>query len=217
MTRGRVGVLISGSGTNLQALIDASREATFPAEIAVVVSDRSAALGLERARLAGIPAVFHGARSFAGDRDAYDAALAGLLHEHGVEWVALAGFLRLVGSALLDAFPWRVLNIHPALLPSFPGLHAQEQALAAGVRITGATVHLVDRGCDTGPIVLQGAVPVLPGDDGPALSARILRLEHQLYPRALRWAVEGRIQVVDGTVVVTPPPGEDLTLGVVAG
>jgi phosphoribosylglycinamide formyltransferase 1 len=203
----RVGVLVSGGGTNLQALIDASR-AGAPFEVAVVVSDRRGAYGLERARQAGIPAEFLGARQFDGDRAAYDRALADRLDTHGVAWVALAGFMRLVGPALLDRFPWRILNIHPALLPSFPGLHAQAQALAAGVRVSGATVHLVDGGCDTGPIVIQGAVPVLPGDDEAALSSRILRVEHEIYPRALRWAAEGRIAVHGARVSVELPPGE---------
>ncbi|MBA2321691.1 MAG: phosphoribosylglycinamide formyltransferase, partial [Deltaproteobacteria bacterium] len=180
----------------------------YPAEIAVVLSNRSAAGGLERARWAGIPAEFLGARAFGDDRAAYDAALADRLDAHGVTWVALAGFLRLVGPALLERFPWRILNVHPALLPSFPGLHAQEQALAAGVRIAGATVHLVDGGCDTGPIVLQGAVPVLPEDDAPALSARILTVEHQIYPTALRWAVEGRIRVEGSLARLALPDDE---------
>jgi phosphoribosylglycinamide formyltransferase-1 len=212
VTRRRVGVLVSGSGTNLQALLDAAADPRFPAEIAVVVSDRSAALGLERARRAGVPAEFLGARAFAGDRAAYDAALAARLAHHGVEWVALAGFMRLVGAPLLDAFPWRMLNIHPALLPAFPGLHAQAQALAAGARVSGATVHLVDGGCDTGPIVAQGAVPVLPGDDVAALSSRILAIEHRIYPRALRWAAEGRIAVADGLVQLDLPAGERASL-----
>ncbi len=197
-----VGVLVSGSGSNLQALIDACADPAYPAQIAVVVSDRSAAFGLERARHAGIPAVHLGARSFGGDRDAYDAALAGVLEAHGAEWVCLAGFMRIVGPCLLARFPWRVLNIHPSLLPAFPGLHAQRQALEHGVRVAGATVHLVDGGMDTGPIVAQAAVPVYESDDEDALSKRILAEEHRIYPLALRLAAEGRLGV-DGRRVRT--------------
>jgi len=203
----RVGVLISGSGTNLQALLDACAEPEFPAEIGVVISNRPKAYGLERARAAGVPTAFLGHRRFDG-REAYDAALVEVLCEHEVEWVCLAGFMRLVTPVFLGAFPWRVLNIHPALLPAFPGQHAQEQALRAGVAIAGCTVHLVDAGTDTGPIVAQAAVPVLRGDDLDALSARILVQEHRVYPRVLRWAAEGRITLRDGRAEVDLPPGE---------
>lgn len=202
-----VGVLISGSGTNLQALIDAAADATFPARLAVVISNRSRAYGLERAQMAGIPTEVLSHRRF-DDREAYDAALVEVLREHEVQWVCLAGFMRLVTPVFLDAFPQRVLNIHPALLPAFPGLHAQRQALEYGVAISGATVHLVDRGTDTGPVVAQAAVPVLPDDDEDALKARILRQEHRLYPMVLRWAVEGRLQVEGRRVTVDLPEGE---------
>lgn len=203
----RVGVLISGSGTNLQALLDACREPGFPAEIAVVASNRPKAFGLERARAAGVPAEFLGSRRY-DSREAYDAALVQVLQEHGVQWVCLAGFMRLVTPGFLVAFPWRVLNIHPALLPAFPGLHAQEQAIESGVCIAGCTVHLVDAGTDTGPIVAQAAVPVRPEDDVEALRARILAQEHRLYPRVLRWAAEGRIHVEEGRARVDLPDGE---------
>ncbi len=198
-----MGVLISGSGSNLQALLDASADPTYPAEIAVVLSNRADAYGLHRARAAGVPAEVWPHRD-APSRAAYDARLVERLRAHDVEWVCLAGFMRLVTPTLLGAFPWRVLNIHPGLLPAFPGLHAQAQALAAGVKIAGCTVHLVDSGADTGPIVAQAAVPVLPDDDEAALSARILAQEHRLYPEALRAAVEGRIKLVDGRVQVAP-------------
>lgn len=190
-----VGVLISGSGTNLGALIAATAH-DHPARIAVVISNRADAGGLDRARAAGIPAEVLSHRGFP-DRAAYDAQLVARLQSHGVRWVCLAGFMRIVTPTLIDAFDGRVLNIHPALLPAFPGLHAQAQALAYGVRVTGATVHLVDAGTDTGPIVAQQAVPVLPDDDEASLSARVLTAEHRLYPEALRWAVEGRL-LVDG-------------------
>lgn len=200
-----VGVLVSGSGTNLQALLDAAAAPDHPAHIAVVISNRPRAFGLERARRAGIPAEVVLARAHV-DRIAYDRALVEVLRTHGVEWVCLAGFMRIVGAPLLEAFEERLLNIHPALLPAFPGLHGQEQALAHGVRIAGATVHLVDAGTDTGPIICQGAVPVLPGDDVDALKARILRVEHELYPLALRWAVEGRLRVSGRRVEVEGGP-----------
>lgn len=187
-----VGVLISGAGTNLQALLDATAAPDHPARIAVVVSNRRDAAGLDRARAAGVPAVHVGHRQFA-NREAYDIALVRVLHDHQVAWVAMAGFMRLVTPVLLDAFPNRVLNVHPSLLPAFPGLDAQRQAVDYGVRIAGCTVHLVDAGTDSGPILAQGAVPVRPDDDVDAVRRRILALEHVLYPRVLTWAAEGRI------------------------
>jgi phosphoribosylglycinamide formyltransferase 1 len=202
----RVAVLASGSGTNLQALLDAAGDPAYPARIAVVLSDRADAYALERARLAGVPAV-HLPRQ--RDREAYDQRCVEILREHGAEWVCLAGYMRIVTSGFLAAFPWRVMNIHPSLLPAFPGLHAQEQAIRAGVRVAGCTVHLVDEGTDTGPILAQAAVPVLPADDVEALKARILRCEHVIYPRALKWAAEGRIAVREGRLHLDLPPGED--------
>lgn len=201
-----VGVLISGSGTNLQALLDACADPAFPARIAVVLSHRPDAYGLERARRAGVPTEVHLQREHP-DRASFDRAVVASLEAHGVEWVCLAGYMRLVTPVFLGAYPQRVLNIHPALLPSFPGLHAQEQTHAHGVRIAGATVHLVDEGTDTGPIIAQGAVPVLPHDTLPDLTARILRMEHRLYPLALRWAAEGRVRVEGRRVHLDLPPG----------
>jgi phosphoribosylglycinamide formyltransferase-1 len=202
VTRVPVGVLISGSGTNLGALLAATQAPDHPARIAVVISNRPDAGGLERARVAGVPAEVAPHRAHA-DRHAYDTHLAARLQAHGVRWVCLAGFMRIVGPALIDAFEGRVLNVHPALLPAFPGLHAQRQALEHGVKVAGATVHLVDSGTDTGPIVAQEAVPVLPHDDEAALSARILAVEHRIYPAALRWAVEGRLRVEGRICTVT--------------
>lgn len=207
MSRVPVGVCISGSGTNLQALIDAATEPGFPARIAVVVSNRKRAGGLVRAQEAGIPTVVLPHRRFA-DRAAFDAALVEALRTHDVEWVALAGFMRIVTAVFLDAFPQRVINIHPSLLPAFPGLDGQGQAHAAGVRIAGCTLHFVDEGTDTGPIIAQGATAVLPDDTPADLGARILRLEHVLYPQVLRWAAEGRLTVRDGQVDVDLPPGQ---------
>lgn len=209
MSRVPVGVLASGSGTNLAAILEACAASDYPARVAVVVSDRADAQALDRARRLGIPAV-HVPKRNPPDRRAYDAACVAVLQEHGVEWVCLAGYMRLVTPVFLDAFPWRILNVHPALLPAFPGLDPQGQALAAGVRVSGCTIHLVDDGTDTGPIVAQGAVPVLPTDDIERLRTRILRMEHQLYPRVLRWAAEGRL-TVDGRRVVTNLAGSDAT------
>jgi len=200
----RVAVLISGSGTNLQALIDATAGG-HPADIALVVADRHKAGGLQRAHAAGIPTEVLLKRDHP-TREAYDGALVDQLRRHEVSWVVLAGFMRLVTPVLLDAFPWRVLNIHPALLPAFPGLHAQQQAFDHGVRVAGATVHFVDRGTDTGPIIAQAAVPVLPSDDAGSLQRRILAMEHKLYPTALRWAVEGKLSIDGRKVRVAGDP-----------
>lgn len=198
-----VGVAISGSGTNLQALLDDAARPGCPYRIALVVSNKADAFGLERARRAGVAAAVLPHRGLS--REAYDQTLVAAFREHGCEWIALAGFLRIVTPVLLDAFPQRVLNIHPALLPAFPGMHAQAQAVAAGVRIAGATVHFVDAGTDTGPIVAQGAVPVLAGDDAAALGARILTVEHEIYPRALRWAAEGALRITERGVEAPGP------------
>ena len=190
-----IGVLISGRGSNLQSIIDATTSRRLDVTIAVVVSNRADAQGLQRARDAGIAAVHLSPRGYA-DRDAYDRALAELLLARGVELVCLAGFMRLVGQPLLDAFPNRILNIHPSLLPSFPGLHAQRQALEHGVRVTGATVHLVNAELDGGPIVLQAAVPVLNDDNIETLSARVLVEEHRLYPEAIGFVLDGGWSIV---------------------
>ena len=187
-----VGVLISGSGTNLQALLDACQSEDYPARIAVVISNRPRAYGLERAQEAGIPTAVIPAKNYP-DRQRHEQAISDLLHEHGVEWVACAGYMRILSAAFVDEWAGRTLNIHPALLPAFPGLDGQGQALTHGVQIAGATVHLVTEGSDTGPIIVQGATGVLPNDTRDSLQERILALEHILYPRALRWAVEGRI------------------------
>ena len=192
----RIGVLISGRGSNLQALVDAQSAGTLPASIAVVISNRPDAGGLERARRAGIETQVLSHRDYAS-RDAFDAALAGSLKSHGVTLVCLAGFMRLIGPTLLDAFPNAILNIHPSLLPSFPGVDAQAQALAYGVKISGVTVHLVTGELDGGPIVLQAAVPVLADDTPESLAARILVEEHRLYPEAVRLVLSGAWRLED--------------------
>ena len=195
-----LGVLISGRGSNLQSIVDAVAAGRLDATIAVVVSNRAEAHGLQRARDAGIDAVHLSPRDFSG-RDAYDRALAALLLDRGVALVCLAGFMRLVGAPLLDAFPNRILNIHPSLLPSFPGLEAQRQALEYGVRVTGATVHLVNVDLDEGPIVLQAAVPVLEDDTVDTLAARVLVEEHRLYPEAIGLVLEGGWSIVGRRLV----------------
>ena len=193
----RLGVLVSGRGTNLQAIIDAIQDGRLDATIAIVISNRPEAAGLARARDAGIEAVYLNPREHP-DRDAYDGALVDVLRAREVGLVCLAGFMRLVGRPLLDAFPERILNIHPSLLPSFRGLDAQRQALEHGVRVTGATVHFVTADLDDGPIVLQAAVPILDDDTVESLAARILVEEHRIYPEAIgvvldgKWKIEGR-------------------------
>jgi phosphoribosylglycinamide formyltransferase 1 len=197
MDRNTIGVLISGRGTNLQSIIDATAAGQLDARIGVVISNRGDAAGLERARDADIEALHLNPRDYP-DRDAYDSALVEALNARGVQLVCLAGFMRLVGPRLLEAFPRRILNIHPSLLPAFPGLDAQRQALEHGVRVTGATVHLVTSELDGGPIIMQAAVPVRSGDTVETLSARVLAEEHRLYPQAIRlvlaggWTVQGR-------------------------
>jgi len=200
----RLGVLISGRGSNLQSIVDAIARGDLNASIAVVISNRAEAGGLERARAAGIETAVLRTRDYP-DRPSYDRALVAVLQSHGVDLVCLAGFMRLVGAPLLEAFPQRILNIHPSLLPSFPGLEAPAQALAYGVAVSGATVHLVDAGLDEGPIVAQAAVPVLADDTEASLAARILVEEHRLYPRAIATVLEGGWRV-EGRRFVNPTP-----------
>jgi phosphoribosylglycinamide formyltransferase 1 len=191
----RLGILISGRGSNLQSIIDATRQGRLDATVGIVISNRPGAAGLARARAAGIEARSINPREFA-DRDACDRAIADLLRDRRVDLVCLAGYMRLVGSSLLDAFRHRILNIHPSLLPAFPGLYAQRQALEHGVCVTGATVHLVTAELDNGPIVIQAAVPVLTDDTVETLAARILVEEHRIYPEAIQIALDGGWTVV---------------------
>jgi len=190
-----LGVLVSGSGTNLQAVIDAVASGRLRATIGVVLSNVATAKGLDRARAAGIPTVALDHKAHAS-REAFDGAVVEVLRAHGVSCVVLAGFMRIITATLLDAFPQRVLNIHPSLLPAFPGVRAQAQALDYGVRISGCTVHLVDGGMDTGPILAQAAVPVLDGDTADTLRDRILVKEHELLPEVLQWIADGRVEVL---------------------
>jgi phosphoribosylglycinamide formyltransferase-1 len=193
----RIAVLISGRGSNLQSIIDAVAARRLDATIAVVISNRRQAVGLQRAREAGLEAMCLGPHDYA-DRDAHDRAILDVLRDRRVDLICLAGYMRLIGASLIEAFPSRILNVHPSLLPAFPGLDAQRQALDHGVRVAGATVHIVTSEPDAGPIILQASVPVLDDDTVESLSARILVEEHRIYPEAIRivlkggWSLAGR-------------------------
>lgn len=205
----KLGILVSGSGTNLQAILDAVAEHSLDAEIRSVVSNVPNVHALERARLAGVPHQVISHRDFA-NRELFDQALVDTLKQAGVEWVVLAGFMRVLTPTFLLAFERHIINIHPALLPAFPGTHAQRQALDYGVKFAGCTVHFVDAGVDTGPIIAQRVVSVLDDDDEHRLSHRILEQEHQVLVEVLRWIAAGRVQVTSGAgtrsrVIVTPP------------
>lgn len=202
-----VGVLVSGGGTNLQALIDACAHPDYPAKIAVVISNKPDAYALTRAQNAGIATSVCRPREYSS-KGHFEQAMVATLLDHQVGWVALAGFMRLLSTEFLSAFPKQVLNIHPSLLPAYPGLHAQRQALERGARISGASVHFVDEGCDTGSVIAQGAVPVLPTDHLEDLQSRILKMEHRVYPMALRWAVEGKVKLTDTGIVYQLSPGD---------
>ena len=197
----RLGVLISGRGSNLQSLIDAIAAGRLDATIAVVISNRDDAGGLQRARAAGIETVVISHRGWPS-REEYDAALVRELQSRSVGLVCLAGFMRIFSAPMLEAYRNRMLNIHPSLLPAFPGLHTHEKALAAGVKVHGCTVHFVTPELDHGPIVAQAAVPVRAGDDAAALAARVLKQEHIVYPRAVRWFLEGKLALDNGVVHV---------------
>lgn len=197
-----IGVLVSGSGSNLQALIDRVEDGSVNGRIVIVISNVADAYGLRRAENHRLPTAVIPHAEYPR-REAYDAALAAALKAAGVELVCLAGFMRVVTPVLLDAFPNRVMNIHPALLPAFPGSHGQRQALEYGARLAGCTVHFVDERVDHGPIIIQAAVPVLPDDDEERLSARILRCEHRIYPEAVRLYCAGRLGIDGRRVVVS--------------
>ena len=210
MAKLKVGILISGRGSNMAALIEAARAADYPAEIACVVSNRADAPGLATAAGAGVATAVVSHRDHA-DRESFDRALSAELERHGVQLVVLAGVMRIFSPWFPGHWDGRVINIHPSLLPSFKGLHVQRQALDAGVRLSGCTVHFVIPDLDAGPIIAQAAVPVLAGDTEEALSARILRQEHRLYPLVVRWFGEGRIVIADNGVTVRDvAPGDTL-------
>lgn len=217
MARLRVGVLISGRGSNLQALIEAARDPAYPAEIVTVVSNVPGVAGLDRAAAADLPAEVVDHRDFAG-RAPFEAAVTAVLERAGVELVCMAGFMRIVTEGFIARWHDRLINIHPSLLPAFPGLDTHARALAAGVKLAGCTVHYVRAEVDHGPIVGQAAVPVLPGDTAEALAARVLEAEHRLFPHCLRLVAEGRVRVtgevaeIDGAgrpgpALINPPPG----------
>lgn len=213
-------VIVSGGGSNLQSIIDAIEAGKLDAAIRVVLANKTDAYGLVRARKHGITAVGKPHDAFAS-REAFDEFLINEINDAGADTVALAGFMRLVTPPFLQAFPGRVLNIHPALLPSFPGVHGQGDAVKYGVKISGCTVHFVTQEMDSGPVIIQAAVPALPDDDANSLGRRILAMEHRIYPQALQWLAQERLRIegrqvfldgepaglapVDGTYLVNPP------------
>lgn len=198
MSKLRLGVLASGRGSNLQAIISAIEAGSLQARIAVVLSNKKDAVALERARTHHLTEVFLDAKPFAGQpdsRQAYDRAVLEVLRKHDVELVILAGYMKIVTAVLIEAYPNRIMNIHPSLLPSFPGLEVQQKALDWGVKVAGCTVHFVTEGVDEGPIIIQAAVPVAEGDTADTLASRILEQEHRIYPQAIQLYAEGRLQV----------------------
>ncbi|MEO5334335.1 MAG: phosphoribosylglycinamide formyltransferase [Magnetococcus sp. YQC-5] len=202
-----VGVLISGGGSNLQALIDRSADGSMPARIAMVISNKPDVQGLVRANRVGIPTAVIDHRHFS-NRESFEQAMIEVLDRAGVELVCLAGFMRVLSPYFVRRFQGRLLNIHPALLPAFPGLHVQQQALDAGVRFSGATVHFVSEEVDAGPIVIQAVVPVLEQDDAATLAARILQQEHRIYPLAVSLFAQGRLRIEQNRVLIQDPVGQ---------
>ena len=196
----KLAVLVSGRGTNLQAIIDAVEHRELPAKIAIVLCNIKDAFALERAQNRGIETAFLDPKSFSGKAE-YDRAMIDLLQSKSVDLVCLAGFMRILGKAFIQAFSGKIINIHPSLLPAFPGLHPQKQALEYGVKFSGCSVHFVDEGVDSGPIILQSVVPVYDTDDEETLSSRILEQEHMLYPRAIRLCLENRLTLSGRTVI----------------
>jgi phosphoribosylglycinamide formyltransferase-1 len=211
----KLGVLISGRGSNLQAVIDAIEDKRLDAEVAVVISDVEDAYALERARKHNIPGRFVDPKPYKGKgREEYDKAVVAVLKEYQVELVCMAGFMRILSPYFVQTYRNRIMNIHPALLPSFPGLHVQKKALDYGVKFSGATVHFADEGTDTGPIIIQAVVPILDDDTEETLSARILRFEHQIYPRAIQLYAQGRLEVV-GRRVLCKGSGDCRVMGAI--
>ena len=203
-----IAVLISGGGTNLQSIIDAIEAKRLDAKIEVVLSNRADAYGLVRAKKHGVATEVLDHKNFSS-REAYDHAVVDLLRARGVELVVLAGFMRLLSPVFVKAYSNRIMNIHPALLPLFPGLHVQKKAVEHGVRFSGCTVHFVNEECDEGPIIIQAVVPVFPDDSEETLAARILRQEHRIYPRAIQLYAEGRLRVVGRKVMVDKQRNDD--------
>jgi phosphoribosylglycinamide formyltransferase-1 len=196
-----IGVLISGSGTNLQAIVDAIEAKKLDAKIEIVLSNRADAYGLTRAKNSGIPSAVLDHKNFSS-REAFDQAVVDILHGRGVELVVLAGFMRLLSPVFVKAYSNRIMNIHPALLPAFPGLHVQKKAVEYGVRFSGCTVHFVNEECDQGPIIIQAVVPAFPDDTEETLSARILEQEHRIYPQAIQLYAQERLRIEGRRVLV---------------
>jgi phosphoribosylglycinamide formyltransferase-1 len=211
MSRKRVAILISGRGSNMAALIAAAADSAFPAEIALVVSNRPDAKGLEIARASGVETKVIDHKTYGGDRAGFDAALQNELQQHGIDIVCLAGFMRLLTAGFVDRWHGRMINIHPALLPSFKGLDTHARALRAGVKIHGATVHFVVPEMDSGPIIAQGAVAVHDEENETALAARVLAVEHRIYPLALKLLAEGRLRIVNGRSIIDGANAPDAT------
>jgi len=208
----RVAILISGRGSNMAALIEAAAAADFPAEIVLVISNRADAGGLERAGASGIPTLVIESKPFGKDRAAFEAVLQSALDRHGIDLICLGGFMRLFTAEFVQRWYGRMLNIHPSLLPSFPGLEPQAQALRAGVKISGATVHLVIPETDAGPILMQGAVAVLDDDTPETLAERILAVEHRIYPAALRLVASGQVRIEGDTCKTVGSAGSGASL-----
>jgi phosphoribosylglycinamide formyltransferase-1 len=210
--RRRVAILISGRGSNMAALIEAAKAGDFPAEIGVVISNRGDAGGLAIADASGVPSVTIESRPFGGDRAGFEAVLQAALDQHRIDLICLGGFMRLLTAEFVQRWAGRMLNIHPSLLPSFPGLDPHGQALTAGVKISGATVHFVIPATDAGPILMQGAVAVLDDDTPETLAARILRVEHRIYPAALRLLASGKIHLEGSVCKTAGSTGDDDSL-----
>lgn len=206
MNRKRVAVLISGRGSNMAALIEAAKAKDYPAEIALVVSNRPEAGGLLVARAAGIATETVDHTKFSGDRNRFEHEIQSLLEKYRIEIICLAGFMRLLTANFLERWQWRILNIHPALLPDFKGLDTHRRVLEAGVTVHGATVHFVVPEMDSGPVIARGAITVRPGDSEEALAVRVLKVEHRIYPLALKLVAEGRVQIKNGHVLIDGVP-----------
>lgn len=201
----KIGVMVSGSGSNLQSIIDHIEMGQLDADIAIVISNNPDAYAIKRCETHGIPVAVVRHADY-DSRDAFDRAMIDILNGYDVELIVMAGFMRLLTPHFLQTFPLRIINIHPALLPAFPGLHVQRKAVEYGVKFSGCTVHFADEGVDTGPIIIQAVVPVLPDDTETTLAERILREEHKIYPQAIQWFAEGRIEVKGRLVVIKGHP-----------
>jgi phosphoribosylglycinamide formyltransferase-1 len=206
MSRKRVAVLISGRGSNMAALIEAAKAKDYPAEIVLVVSNRPEARGLLVARAAGIATETVDHTKFSGDRNRFEHEIQSLLEKYRIEIICLAGFMRLLTADFLERWQWRILNIHPALLPDFKGLDTHKRVIDAGVKIHGATVHFVVPQLDSGPVIAQGAINVRPGDSEEALAVRVLKVEHRIYPLALKLVAEGRVQIKNNHTLIDGVP-----------